>query len=176
MERQLYSQVFGIPPECFDVIPWGYSPTAIATPAPAEAGGDVCAIGGNARDYRTLFEVATRLPQIRSVVVPRPADVRGLSVPSNVAAKVNIPFDAAMNILQYSRFIVLPLIGTEVPCGHVTIVCALQLGKAYVITDSAGIRDYAKDQVNALTVKYGSVVELSAAIVRLWSDPGYVRS
>ncbi len=76
-----------------------------------------------------------------------------------------------MNILFYSRFMVLPLVGTEVPCGHVTLVAAMHLGKAYVITESAGIRDYAKDGFNALTVRYGSLDDLVGAIVRLWDNP-----
>jgi glycosyltransferase involved in cell wall biosynthesis len=171
-ERELYANAFGIPPGRFDILLWGTNPPTISTPGtPAEAGDYACAIGGNARDYRTLFEAARRLPHIRFVVVMRPENLRGLEVPSNVVARMNIPFEVAMNILFYSKFMVLPLVDSEVPCGHVTIVCAMHLSKAYVITDSAGVRDYAKDQINSLTVKHGSADELATAVVRLWNDP-----
>jgi glycosyltransferase involved in cell wall biosynthesis len=174
MERELYANAFGIPPQRFDIVLWGTNPPTISTPGtPAEAGDYACAIGGNARDYRTLFKAARRLPQIRFVVVMRPENLRGLEVPSNVLVRTNIPFEVAMNVVFYSKFMVLPLVGTEVPCGHVTIVCAMHLSKAYVITDSAGVRDYAKDQINSLTVKHGSVDELVEAVVRLWKNPEF---
>jgi glycosyltransferase involved in cell wall biosynthesis len=172
MERELYANAFDIPAQLFDIVIWGTNPPAISTPGtPAEAGDYVCAIGGNGRDYRTLFEAARRLPHIRFVVVLRPENLRALEVPSNVIVRTNDPFEVAMNVLFYSKFMVLPLLGTEVPYGHVTIVCAMHLSKAYVITDSAGVRDYAKDQINSLTVEHGSVDELVAAVVRLWKDP-----
>ena len=40
---------------------------------------------------------------------------------------VAIPYPRAMNILQHSRFMVLPLKGSAVPCGHVTLVAAMLL-------------------------------------------------
>jgi glycosyltransferase involved in cell wall biosynthesis len=151
---------------------WGGDRRELSTSGtPAEGGDYVCAIGGNGRDYRTLLEAAARLPEIRFVAVVRPDNLRGLSVPPNVIVRTNVPFEVAMNILRYSKFMVLPLAGTEVPCGHVTIVFAMQFGKAYVITDSAGVRDYAKHQINSLTVKCGSVAEVVGAVVRLWNDP-----
>jgi glycosyltransferase involved in cell wall biosynthesis len=174
MERQLYAETFGIPVQRFDVVLWGGDLRALSTPGPpAEAGDYVCAIGGNSRDYQTLLAAAARLPEIRFVAVVRPDNLRGLRVPPNVIVRTNVPFEVAMNILHYAKFMVLPLAGTEVPCGHVTIVFAMQFGKAYIITDSAGVRDYAKDQINALTVRCGSVDEVVAAVVRLWNDPQF---
>jgi hypothetical protein len=66
----------------------------------------------------------------------------GLDVPPNVRVIVNAPFEEAMNILQYSAFTVLPLSTSTTPCGHVTLVCAMHLGKTVVATASAGIADY----------------------------------
>lgn len=174
MEREVYSREFGIPSQRFDVVLWGTDPPAISTPGiPAEVGDYVCAIGGNARDYRTLFQAAKCLPHVRFVIVMRPDNLRGLDVPSNVVVRTNVPFAVAMNILNYSRFMVLPLVCNDVPCGHVTMVCAMHLGKAYVVTDSSGVRDYAKDQINSLTVKHDSVTALVEGIVRLWGDPQF---
>ena len=78
MERDLYAREFRIPPERFDVVLWGVrSPHVDIPESPLEQGSYVCAIGGNARDYRTLVEVARLLPHIRlyytgaSIGVPR---------------------------------------------------------------------------------------------------------
>jgi glycosyltransferase involved in cell wall biosynthesis len=172
MERESYANALGIPRERFDVVLWGCDPPVIGTPGtPVESGDYVCAIGGNARDYRTLFEAARRLAHIRFVVVARPENLRGLEIPANVAVRTNIAFAVAMNVLSYSKFMVLPLAGTDVPCGHVTMVYAMHLGKAFAITDSAGARDYATQEINSLTVEHGSVDSLVAAVDRLWSDP-----
>jgi glycosyltransferase involved in cell wall biosynthesis len=51
----------------------------------------------------------------------------------------------------------------------------MHLGKAFVITDSAGIRDYVQDESNALTVEPGSVDAMAAAVRRLWADPDLCR-
>ena len=84
---------------------------------------------------------------------------------------INLPLGDAMNVLHHSRFMVLPLINSEVPCGHVTLVAAMHLGKALVITDSTGVSDYVRNGENALTGPTGSVEMLIAATKRLWENP-----
>ncbi len=172
VERDLYAKTFGLPPERFDVVLWGVEPPRVEGPdTPLEEGPYVCAVGGNARDYRTLIEAARWLPDVRFVLVVRPDSLRGLDLPANVAVHTNIPFGKTMNVLAHSRFMALPLIGSEVPCGHVTLVAAMHLGKAFVITDSSGVHDYVRDGDNALTVAAGSVEGLAVAIRRLWNEP-----
>jgi glycosyltransferase involved in cell wall biosynthesis len=172
MERELYAKTFGLPVDRFDVVCWGVRPPEVDSPeVPFEQGNYVSAIGGNARDYRTLIETARMLPQIRFVLVVRPESLRGLNPPSNVVVHTSLPFGKTMNVLLHSRFMVLPLAGSEVPCGHVTLVAAMHLGKAFVITDSTGVRDYVRNGENALTVSPGSVESLVAATRRLWEDP-----
>ena len=75
-----------------------------------------------------------------------------------------------MNILAFSRFMVLPLVAGDVPCGHVTLVAAMHLGKAMVVTDSVGVHDYVHEGENALAVEAGSMDELANALKRLWQD------
>jgi glycosyltransferase involved in cell wall biosynthesis len=66
---------------------------------------------------------------------------------------------------------VLPLIGSDVPCGHVTLVAAMHLKKAMIITDSKGVSDYVEHGVNSLSVPVGDVDALARQISELWSDP-----
>ena len=172
MERDIYAKIFGIPVEKFDVVLWGVRPPAVEAPEmPLEPGDYVAVIGQYCRDYRTLVEVARHLSELRFVLVARPDNLDGLCLPSNVFFRPNLPFEKTMNVLLHSRFMVLPLIGSEVPAGHVTLVAAMHLGKAVVISDSAGVRDYARHGENALIVPVGSTDDLVAATKQLWDNP-----
>jgi glycosyltransferase involved in cell wall biosynthesis len=170
-EAGIYSRYFGVPRERFDLVLWGMNVPDVE-PGPAFVGGDyVCAVGGNARDYRTLMEAAQRTPEIAYALVVRPESLDGLVVPKNVTVHVNVSFARAMNVVRHSRFMVLPLEGAEVPCGHVTMVSAMHLGRAMVVTDSSGVRDYARHEDNALLVPPRDPSALATAMSRLWSSP-----
>jgi glycosyltransferase involved in cell wall biosynthesis len=171
MERSLYTDYFGIDPRRVDVVLWGVGHPRVEPPdVPLEKGDYICALGGNARDYRTLFAAMARLPEIPLVAVLRPANVVGLTVPANVRLHFNIPSSQANNILAYSRFMVLPLSGQDVPCGHVTLVAAMHLKKAVIISNSMGVSDYVREGVSSLCVPVGDVDALALRIGELWND------
>ena len=171
MERELYSDYFHIPKERIRLRLWSIGVPEVSPDFPLQAGRYVSAIGGNGRDYRTLIEAARKLPGIPFVLVVRPDNLIGLEIPANVKVMVNLPFEEAMNIMVHSEFTVLPLSGSTVPCGHVTLVCAMHLAKAVVVTDSKGIYDYVHSGHNGVLCKPFSPEDLAQAIDRLWKDP-----
>src|SRR5207302_5851312 len=69
------------------------------------------------------------------------------------------------------RFMVLPLRDSRVPCGLVTLVSAMHLGKAIISTESAGLLDYVKPGVNALTYPARDHVALAGAMQAMHDDP-----
>ncbi len=71
---------------------------------------------------------------------------------------------------------VLPLLHSKVPCGHVTIVAAMHLGKALIVTDSEGVRDYVQDGHNAITISPRSATALADATEQLWKSPVLCKS
>jgi len=81
-----------------------------------------------------------------------------------------------MNVLQHSRFSIVPLRGAEVPCGHVTLVSAMHCGKATIVSSSSGVTDYIEDGATGLTVPVGDPAAMAAAIERLWDDPAATRT
>ena len=170
MEKALYRRHFGISAGKIDVVPWGVEPPRV-NGTPLIPGGYICAIGGNARDYRTLLAAMRELPGIPLALVVRPHNLRGLALSPNVTPHVNVPLDHAMNILAHSRFMVLPLTGSEIPCGHVTLVAAMHLGKAFIITNSSGVSDYVIDGVNAISCEAFSPAALRDRIRELWENP-----
>jgi glycosyltransferase involved in cell wall biosynthesis len=173
MERVLYAKLFRIDPRRIDFVHWCVDAPAVLNPdKPIHPGNYVSAIGGNARDYATLFDAAHAMPNTTFVIVARPENLTGLTIPKNVSIFKNIPFEAAMNILLHSTLTVLPLIGSETPCGHVTIVAAMYLGKPIVVTDSTGISDYIKNCETGLTVEMASPSALVKSISSLLNDSG----
>ncbi|MGK2954009.1 MAG: glycosyltransferase [Thiobacillus sp.] len=172
MERQLYARHFDLDLARIDMIHWAAEPPPADHDAgPAITGGYICAIGSQGRDYATLMQALRTLPQIRMVVVATPASIDGLNIPANVELHCDIPFDKAMNILRHSRFNVVPLRDSEVPCGHVTIVAAMHYEKASIVSASSGVADYIDSGVNGLAVPVRDPQALALAIERLWSDP-----
>lgn len=178
LERKLYHEKLGIPLEKLDFVHWGVGPPkddGTPPPEPFRGGDYVCAMGENSRDYATLMAAMKRLPDIPLVMVVRPHNLVGLEVPPNVRVLTSIPFSQAMAVLRHARFMALPLAGADVPCGHVTLVNAMYLGKAMAITDSAGVSDYCRHDDNALLVPAGSAEAMAAAIERLWNDGALCR-
>jgi glycosyltransferase involved in cell wall biosynthesis len=171
MECELYSDYFHIPKERIRLRLWSIGTPAVYPGIPLQVARYVSAIGGNGRDYRTLIEAASRLQWIPFVLVARPDNLIGLKIPANVKTLVHIPFKEAMNIMLHSEFTVLPLSGSTVPCGHVTLVCAMHLGKAVVVTESKGICDYVYSGHNGVLCEPFSPEDLACSIDSLWKNP-----
>jgi hypothetical protein len=169
VEKRLYSEHFGIDPARIDVILWGVNPPVASTMTAPHAD-YVCAVGGNARDYAMLMAVAAARPDMPFVVVARPANLDGLTIPANVETMCNIPYPDAMAVVRGARVMALPLVTTDTPCGHVTIVSAFYLGTPLVITASTGVEDYVDDGTTGLVTAAGSAKAMGAAIDRLWHD------
>jgi hypothetical protein len=170
MERDLYSEVFGIPIERFIFLRWGVAPP-IFEPGPREiTQGYVAALGGEARDYGTLCEAARRLPDVTFALIVRPHSLAGIDVPKNVTVYTNLTWDRAWSFVWHSDVALLPLRSRDTPNGHVTAVGTMHIGKAQIITDSVGIRDYATDEQTALLVRPGDDAGFARAIERLLRD------
>jgi len=170
MERELYAATFEIPLERLVFMRWGVAPP-IATPQPRTiAERYVVALGGEARDYATLCAAARRLPNVRFVLVVRPHSLDSIDVPPNVVVRTNVPWNEAWSLVWYSEVAVIPLRSDRTPNGHVTLVGGMHLGKAQVITDSAGIRDYAQDEKTALLVPPRDAAAFAATVERLLDD------
>ena len=166
-----YAQLFDIPVERFQFIHWGVNPP-IDQPEPRViAAPYVAALGGEARDYATLCEAAQLLPQVRFVAVVRPHNLVGLRIPDNLTIFTNLPFAQAWSIVWHAAMAVVPLRSAETPNGHVTLVGGMHLGKAQIVTDSAGVRDYLQQEENALLVPPQDPGAIARAIERLIDEP-----
>jgi glycosyltransferase involved in cell wall biosynthesis len=172
MEKRLYSDYFSIGLQKFDFLLWGVGhPKTEPSDRPLVEGNYICALGGNRRDYPTLIEAMKMLPEISLHMVVRPENLKNIRLPSNVHSHVNLSNPHAMNVLAYSRFMVLPLTTDQVAVGHVTLVAAQHLGKATIVADVKGIRDYVKPGENAALYPACDSVALAEKIKELWRYP-----
>ena len=172
IERELYSKFFDIDSARIDVLLWSIQPpiAELSRPARFSQKPYICAIGSQARDYTTLIESMRRLPAIDLILVASPDSLPQGPIPPNVKILTNVPFSDAMNVLAHSLFMVLPLRDSKVPCGHVTIVAGLHMGKAILATDSSGVHDYLITQKNSLLIPPNDSETLADNIEQLYDN------
>jgi len=170
MERELYSEYFGIPIGQLDFVLWGVAePEYELKPAQSDRA-YISTVGGNARDYKTFMAAMAELPEHQAIAVMRPHNLVGLNVPENVKVLVNTSKDEALSIIKHSTLSVLPLSGSETPCGHVTIVVAMYLGVPCIVTDSSGVSDYIDNGETGFLVGPSSSESMKSAIRKAFGD------
>lgn len=170
MERQLYADTFGIADDRLAFMRWGVAPPIVRALPRTIDRPYVVAIGGEARDYATLCSAARLLPALAFVLVVRPYSVKGIDVPANVDVRVNLPWDETWSLLWHADAGLVPLRSAQTPNGHVTLIGGMHIGKAQVITDSAGIHDYVEHERTSLLVPPQDANAFAAAIERLLDD------
>ena len=171
-ECDLYSRTFSIPRDRFRMLHFGFDlPIASTGVSRVRPDRYVSAVGGEGRDYDTLVDAMRYLPHIQLEIIARPHNIQSLvELPANVTIRTNLGLPDTHAIMQSSEFTVLPLAHDRVPCGHVTIVTSMHMGKAQIVTDSAGVTDYVEDEKTALLVRHGDSQDLAQKIERLWND------
>jgi glycosyltransferase involved in cell wall biosynthesis len=177
IERTLYSEYFELDIDRIDLLLWGIQPPVqeLTKAARFSDGQYICAIGSQARDYDTLMAAMRRIPYIKLILVATPDSLPQGVVPANVKVLTNVPLADAMNVLAHSMFMVLPLRDSTVPCGHVTVVSAMHMGKAILSTDSTGLSDYLVDGSNAEFFSPKNPKQLAEKIERLFGEPSLCR-
>ncbi len=73
--------------------------------------------------------------------------------------------------MRSSRAVVLPLLDTDLPSGPLVLLDAMAHGKAVIVSDVGGARDYVQPGVDALVVPPGDAGALASAVQRVAEDP-----
>lgn len=157
-----------LPRERFVFVP---TPWAADETMAEEDGGYILALGHSGRDYLTLLKAVrgTELPV--TVVVRSPRDLGGADVPPNVTVRCRTGHDETNALVAGARLHVIPLRrGIDHSAGQTVLLRAMARGKAVVVTDTAGIRDYVRPGKTAQLVPPGDAAALRAALMRLWQD------
>jgi glycosyltransferase involved in cell wall biosynthesis len=135
----------------------------------------ISSAGLELRDYPTLIEA------VRGVDVEvclgaaspwskRENETAGRTLPSNVSAR-SYSYRELRDLYASSSFVVVPLYENDFQAGVTTILEAMAMAKAVIVTRTSGQRNVIEDGVNGIYVPAGDPRALRSAIVNLLEYP-----
>lgn len=176
MEKNLYSNFFNIDPHKIDIIHWAVKPfDKSKLSKPVNDLNYICSVGSQGRDYALLMEVMSKFPSCHLHLVAHPENLKNIKIPNNVSVHYNVSFEFAAALVAHSDLMILPLIASDVPCGHVTAVMAMHLGTPVIATDSIGLHDYLRHGDTAFLYSAGNVNSLKQSLESFLDDPSILR-
>jgi glycosyltransferase involved in cell wall biosynthesis len=146
----------------------------------------LCAVGLEARDYRTLLEAVRGLRAPVEIAVGttvfrkgdvtrdlaptvRPLTAGGL--PSNVQLRQQLDHVALRALYARSRCVVVPLYDVDSDCGVTVIAEAMAMGKAVVVSRARGQVDLVRHGEHGIYVRPADPRDLRAALESLLARP-----
>jgi hypothetical protein len=167
-ELETFPRTWGVPPERIAFTPFCHTLVQEQLRVPVVEGQGIFAGGDSMRDYGPLLDAARSIDRdVRLAVKRLPRGLRG-KLPRNVRAG-SVPHRHFLELMRQASVVVVPLRpGVERSAGQQTYLNAMALGKAVVVTDSPGARDYVTDRVTGLIVPAGDADALANALE--WLD------
>jgi glycosyltransferase involved in cell wall biosynthesis len=146
-------------------------------PLPEEpvAGEQICAAGLEWRDYPTLIEAVETMTKLQVRLAAASPwskhhdETSGRQLPSHVQAR-RYSYGELRELYARSSFVVVPLYENDFQAGVTTLLEAMSMGKAVVVTRTTGQTDVVVDGETGLTVAPGDVDGWRRALVRLQTD------
>ena len=132
----------------------------------------VLAVGNDAaRDFGMLAEAVAPLDLSLRLLTRRPVDI-----PPEARCRVeritrHVSFTELRDLYDQARFVLLPLKERMSPGGMTSLLEAMAMGKAVVMTFSSGVVEFVEDGVTGIVVPLGDAAAFRAAVERLWGDP-----
>jgi glycosyltransferase involved in cell wall biosynthesis len=167
---ELYARTLGVAREKFACVQYhttldGYH--GVRADRISARQGDYIFSGGGFRDYATLLDAVSGLPQ-RTIIATRDRDYfRGLKIPSNVEI-LTATHEEFFRLMAGAKAVVLPLHGNVLhPGGEQSYLNAMQLGKAVVVAADFGAAEYITHGVDGMVVPARAAGELRNAILEV---------
>lgn len=168
-EAAYYAELFQVPQNKFQYLPLGIKKEVMVPKECLKVKSPfLLAAGRSNRDYGFLFRCVEKLPY--NIVVLADCIGSKTVIPNNVTVFNDVFGMEYLQMLQASAGVLIPLKDTEVSCGQLVMLQAMQYGKPIVVTDSVAVRDYVKDCVNAI-VCMKEEEAFRKAVVKLMEDP-----
>ena len=135
----------------------------------------ISSAGLELRDYPTLIEAVRGLDVEVCLAAASPWSKRknettSRELPANVQAR-GYGYRELRDLYATSQFIVVPLYETDFQAGVTTILEAMAMGKAVIVTKTRGQRDVIQDGVNGIYVPPGDAAALRRSITELLASP-----
>lgn len=151
-------------------VPFGVD-TEFFRPRTENAEDYAVAIGSYLRDYRTLLAAWRQLPPGMLPLKLMGAKLRVGNLPPGVELLDWIPIDDFKRVVARARLVVLPLKSKKYAYGQMSLLQAMAMAKAVVVSRVPSVVDYVSDGVDALVVEPGDTDALAQAVAALHSDP-----
>ncbi len=174
-QRAYAQDVLGIPAGKLYLIPF-HADTRFYQPMPdAAVERRISSAGLELRDYPTLIEAVRGLDiEVRLAAASpwskRRNETTDRVLPSNVSARP-YSYRELRELYASSLFVVVPLYENDFQAGVTTILEAMAMGKAVIVTRTSGQRDVIQHNVNGLYVPPGNPTALRDAIAALLAHP-----
>lgn len=133
--------------------------------------GRVFAGGNSLRDYGPLIAAAPHISAPIDIATDTLTPDQLAACPRNVVAASLPPAEYERRLFAASVVVVPLQARQDRSAGQTTYVNAMALGKAIVITDTPGVRDYIRDGETGIIVPPEDPEALARAVQRLVSDP-----
>ena len=135
----------------------------------------ISSAGLELRDYPTLIEAVRGLDVEVCLAAASPWSKRRNEtaervLPPNVSAR-GYSYRELRDLYASSQFVVVPLYENDFQAGVTTVLEAMAMGKAVIVTRTSGQRDVIEHNVNGVYVPPGDVLALRDAIVSLLERP-----
>jgi glycosyltransferase involved in cell wall biosynthesis len=167
-ETESFPRTWGLRSSRVCFTPW---PVTLKDDLPSTDNGRVFAGGNSLRDYKPLIAAAGRIdaPVDIATSVLAGAELGPIAPNLTIAPRPQDEYDA---MLRAAAVVVVPLERREDRAsGQTTYVNAMARGKAIVVTDTPGVRDYITDGETGLIVAPGDAEAMADAVSRLLADP-----
>ncbi len=167
-ETESFPRTWGLRSSRVCFTPW---PATLKDDLPSTDNGRVFAGGNSLRDYGPLIEAAAdlRAPVDIATSVVAPDEAGPVAANLTIGPHPQAEYD---EMLRAAAVVVVPLQAREDRCsGQTTYVNAMARGKAIVVTDTPGVRDYIRDGETGLIVAPGDAAAMAQAVTRLLEDP-----
>lgn len=174
-QRTYGIETLGIPAEKLHLIPF-HADTRFYHPTKEVAAENcISSAGLEWRDYPTLIEAVRGLDVEVRLAAASPwskhqNETANRELPPNVTAR-RYEYNELRDLYASSRFVVVPLYDNDFQAGVTTLLEAMAMGKAVIVTLTQGQRDVIRHGFNGIYVPPGDPRAMRAAIANLLSCP-----
>jgi glycosyltransferase involved in cell wall biosynthesis len=171
---ELLTSELRIPASRLAVVPYAVDVDYWHPVATAEQAGLVIATGREHRDYAGLVAACPHSSQVfitdASAHSPNAVRTSPTVWPPNVERR-GLPLASLRDLYARANVVVVPVLPTASPFGVTSLLEAMAMGKAVVVTSTEGLRGLVDDGVTGLLVPPGDVDAMRVAIEQLLDDP-----
>ena len=149
-----------------------YQPTFDATVNPTQ----ICSAGLEWRDYPTLIHAVAAMSQLTVCLAAASPwskhtnETEKIALPAQIRAR-RYSYDELRTLYAESAFVVVPLYDNDFQAGVTTLLEAMAMGKAVIITRTQGQTDVIQNGETGIYVSPADVGELKSAIETLQGNP-----